>query len=171
MKRSEIIEIIGKEYLTSNMENEEFSYQRALKEIGKDIADYQEEFYKRKYKNIDIRFENGGISVLVETKKSYNDNDFEQLEAYVSYEKELTNNKIVAILANTSNDDFLIWTDDSGIISDGNANHNERAIQRLEYYFDLFFGTKNNRLKLVQNTYALNHDILKCHGFYLKIIQ
>ena len=152
MKRIEIIDIIGKDYLASNIENEEFSYQNALKEIGKDITDYQKSDYKRRYKDIDIRFENGGLSILVETKTSYTNNDFEQLEAYVNYEKELTNNKVVAILANTKNDDFLIWTDNSGIISSDNANKNEYAIQNLEYYFDLFFGTKNNRLKLVQNT-------------------
>ena len=146
MKRIEIIQTIGKEYLTSNIENDEFSYQKALKEVGKNIADFQKEHYKRKYKDLDIRFENGGLTVLVETKASYNEKDFEQLEAYVSYEKQLTNNRIVAILANTKNDDFLIWTDDSGIISSNNANKNEYTIQNLEYYFDLFFGTKNNRL-------------------------
>ena len=48
MKRIDIIEKIGKDYLTSNIENEEFSYQKALKEIGKDIAEYQKENYKRK---------------------------------------------------------------------------------------------------------------------------
>ena len=43
MKRIDIIEKIGKDYLVSNIENEEFSYQKALKEIGKDIAEYQKE--------------------------------------------------------------------------------------------------------------------------------
>lgn len=168
MKRIEIIEKIGKEYLTSNIENDEFSYQKALKELGKDIADCQKKHYKRKYKDLDIRFENGGLSVLVETKRSYTESDFEQLEAYVNYEKELTNNKVVAILANTKNDDFLIWTDDSGVISLDNIDANERAIQNLEYYFDLFFGTKNNRLKLVQNTYSLN-ELLHKYGINEKI--
>ena len=168
MKRIEIIQTIGKEYLTSNIENDEFSYQKALKEVGKNIANFQKEHYKRKYKDLDIRFENGGLTVLVETKVSYNEKDFEQLEAYVSYEKQLTNNRIVAILANTKNDDFLIWTDDSGIISSNNANKNEYTIQNLEYYFDLFFGTKNNRLKLVQNTYSLN-ELLHKYGINEKI--
>jgi len=168
VKRIEIIQTIGKEYLTSNIENDEFSYQKALKEVGKNIADFQKEHYKRKYKDLDIRFENGGLTVLVETKASYNEKDFEQLEAYVSYEKQLTNNRIVAILANTKNDDFLIWTDDSGIISSNNANKNEYTIQNLEYYFDLFFGTKNNRLKLVQNTYSLN-ELLHKYGINEKI--
>lgn len=168
MKRIEIIEKIGKEYLTSNIENDEFSYHKALKELGKDIADCQKKHYKRKYKDLDIRFENGGLSVLVETKRSYTESDFEQLEAYVNYEKELTNNKVVAILANTKNDDFLIWTDDSGVISLDNIDANERAIQNLEYYFDLFFGTKNNRLKLVQNTYSLN-ELLHKYGINEKI--
>jgi len=168
VKRIEIIQTIGKEYLTSNIENDEFSYQKALKEVGKNIANFQKEHYKRKYKDLDIRFENGGLTVLVETKASYNEKDFEQLEAYVSYEKQLTNNRIVAILANTKNDDFLIWTDDSGIISSNNANKNEYTIQNLEYYFDLFFGTKNNRLKLVQNTYSLN-ELLHKYGINEKI--
>ena len=43
MKRIEIIQTIGKEYLTSNIENDEFSYQKALKEVGKNIADFQKE--------------------------------------------------------------------------------------------------------------------------------
>ena len=85
MKRIDIIEKIGKDYLTSNIENEEFSYQKALKEIGKDISEYQKENYKRKYKDLDIRFENKDFSILVETKVKFNRNDYEQLQAYVDY--------------------------------------------------------------------------------------
>lgn len=87
MKRIDIIEKIGKDYLTSNIENEEFSYQKPLKEIGKDIAEYQKENYKRKYKDLDIRFENKDFSILIETKVKFNQKDYEQLQAYVDYEK------------------------------------------------------------------------------------
>lgn len=168
MKRINIIDKIGKKYLTSNIENDEFSYQKALKEIGKDISTLQKNTFKRKYKNLDIRFENKGLSILVETKTRYSENDFEQLEAYVSYEKELSNNKIIAILANTRNDNFLIWTDNSGIISSKNNNSKERKIQNFDYYYDMFFGTKNNRLKLIQNTYSLN-ELLHKYGIEEKI--
>lgn len=115
MKRYEIIDVIGKEYLTSNIENDEFSYQKVLKEVGKDIADFQQEHFKRKYKDLDIRFESKGFSILIETKVKFSKKDYEQLQAYVDYEKQLNNNFIVAILANTSNDEIKVWCGDSSL--------------------------------------------------------
>jgi len=40
MERIDIIELIGKDFLTSNIENGEFSYEKALKAIGKNYLDY-----------------------------------------------------------------------------------------------------------------------------------
>ena len=40
VKRNDIINHIGPNYLTTNIENDEFSYQKALKSIGKNIIDY-----------------------------------------------------------------------------------------------------------------------------------
>ena len=50
MKRINIIDKIGKKYLTSNIENDEFSYQKALKEIGKDISTLQKILLKESIK-------------------------------------------------------------------------------------------------------------------------
>lgn len=41
MKRSKIQQTIGVEYLTSNIENDEFSYNKALANVGKNINDYR----------------------------------------------------------------------------------------------------------------------------------
>ena len=38
MIRTDIITTVGRKYLTSNIENEEFSYGKALKSIGKDYT-------------------------------------------------------------------------------------------------------------------------------------
>lgn len=41
MERYEIIEKIGREFYSSNLENGEFSYSKALNSIGKSISDYR----------------------------------------------------------------------------------------------------------------------------------
>lgn len=71
MKRSRIISTIGEKYLTSNIENEEFSYKKALSKIGKNVEDYQENSFGRVYQFIDLRFSNDKISILVETKDDF----------------------------------------------------------------------------------------------------
>ena len=54
MIRTDIITTIGRQYLTSNIENEEFSYGKALKTIGKDYTQYLSDDAKRVYKDLDI---------------------------------------------------------------------------------------------------------------------
>ena len=119
MNRFDIIKTVGRQYLKSNIENGEFSYAKALKEIGKDHKDYLTENATRNYQDIDLRFVDGNLTVLVETKSkliaSSSLNDMEQLQNYVIFEKELTRNKVVAILASTSNDDIRVWQDGSDI--------------------------------------------------------
>ncbi len=113
MKRVDIINRIGKQYLTSNIENDEFSYPKELKREGKTINEDLVSYGGRIFKTLDIRFVKNNISILVETK-----NDFEkwnseevikQLQAYVEYEKVLTNNKIVAILAETDGEKVKVY--------------------------------------------------------------
>ena len=92
MSRIDIITTIGKKYLTSNIENEEFSYGKALKSIGKDYTEYLSEDAKRIYKNLDIRFANERLSILVETKpnlvgKDLNDGII-QLQNYINFESQ-----------------------------------------------------------------------------------
>ena len=77
---------IGRKYLKSNIENDEFSYKKALKAIGKKIEDYQEDGWRRKYKGIDLRFDNGRLSILIEAKANFDDDlpaAFEQINAYI----------------------------------------------------------------------------------------
>ena len=70
MIRTDIITTVGRKYLTSNIENEEFSYGKALKEIGKNYVDYLSDDAKRTYKDLDIRFANDKLSILIETKQN-----------------------------------------------------------------------------------------------------
>ena len=121
MIRSDIISKIGRKFLQSNIENEEFSYKKALNQIGKNIEDYIEQNDGKLHQYLDIRFTNEKLSILVETKDNFdkwNKKEIEnQLQAYVNYEKELTGNKIVAIIANTSDDRIRVWYGDDIIIN------------------------------------------------------
>lgn len=54
---------------------------------------------------LNLRFNDGRVSVLVETKQDFMHNleaSKERLAAYVRYEREISGNKIIAILANTN---------------------------------------------------------------------
>ena len=172
MKRADIITTVGREFLVANIENDEFSYQKALKEIGKDISDFLVSGARRQYKDVDLRFTNDRITVLIETKqrlvKSSMENDLEQLQQYVLYERQLTENKIVAILAATLTDEIRVWLDDSGIIDNEHESKSERVIRPFDEYLDVFFGTKNDKLTIIQSTYALN-ELLHGYGINEKI--
>lgn len=172
MQRIDIIEKIGREYLTSNIENDEFSYKKALAKKGKDYTEYISEDASRNYKDVDIRFENDKMVVLIETKQklinSQKKSNYEQLQHYLAYEKALTNKKIVAILAGTQDDKIKVWQDDSGIISDDNIDSEERVIKSFDEYFDKHFGTKNDKITVMQSTYSLN-ELLHSLGINEKI--
>ena len=106
MLRTEMINIVGKEFLTSNIENDEFSYPKEFKRLGMNFIPVKSLRDNRKFEKIDIRFVKGNVSVLIETKVDFERDKIaeEQLSAYIKYEKQLTGNRIVAILANTSKD-------------------------------------------------------------------
>ena len=103
MNRIEIINKIGKEFYSSNLENGEFSYSKALKSVGKKISDYRNSNSKRNSNYLDIRFENERLAILIETKNSFDKWDKseiqKQLQEYVKYEKAYSDRKIIAILA------------------------------------------------------------------------
>ena len=65
MNRHDIIDKIGREYLTSNIEAGEYSYVKEAS--GKEKLD-QAVGRKVKHYKLDIRFEMGDITILVETK-------------------------------------------------------------------------------------------------------
>ncbi|MCV3456388.1 type IIB restriction/modification system, restriction/methyltransferase subunit [Campylobacter lari] len=169
MKRNDIIEKIGKIFFTSNLEADEFSYSKALKSIGKNIKDYQNSNETRKYKNLDMRFANDRLTILVETKKNFSLKDMkqyqEQLSAYVRYEKEYSENKIVAILAETEGEDVWVWYGGSVIIDDIHRIVDEKIIKDFEYYENIYFGKVNNKNKVINSTKKLNE---KLHSYGIR---
>lgn len=172
MIRTDIITTIGRKYLTSNIENEEFSYGKALKSIGKDYKEYLSQEAKRTYKDLDIRFANEKLSILVETKQSLTGNDLAdgiiQLQNYINFEQELSNNQIIAILASTNQDKIYVWYDFPEKITIENYQKAEKKLKTFKEYENIFFGTKNDKLKVVQNTYNLN-EMLHKYGINEKI--
>lgn len=165
MKRTDIISTIGRSYLQTNIENDEFSYGKALSEIGKNYTDYLTEDAKRLYKDLDIRFANENLSILVETKQNLNGVDLRdgiiQLQNYINFEKELCSNQIVAILASTNKDDIYVWFNTENPISLDTKESRELKIKTFDEYLNIFFGTKNDKLTLIQNTFALNELLHK----------
>jgi len=172
VKRTDIITTVGREYLVGNIENDEFSFQKALKEIGKDFKDYLSDSAPRQHKDVDLRFANDKVTILIETKQKLTKGnalkDMGQLQQYVDFEKQLSSNKIVAILASTLTDEIRVWIDNSGIIDDEHENKKERVIRPFSEYINLFFGTKNDKLAIIQSTYALN-ELLHNYGINEKI--
>lgn len=159
MQRDEIINRIGINYRTSNIEGGEFSYVQGAGSKSKliNLLGFEPDHFK-----LDIRFEDKekGVVVLVETKQDFVESDKEQLRQYVDEEKVLfKTKKIIAILANTKNNKFKIWKNK---ISDETLLKNETAIDTMEYYVSLFNASKqNDREKVLKNTYALNELLHK----------
>lgn len=163
MIRADIIKTIGRKYLTTNIENGEYSYPKASKESG--VMYVAEETAKSTPQFLDLRFTDGKVSVLVETKQNFM-NDLEgskeQLSAYVRYEKQLTGNKIIAILANTTNDTIKVWR---GSISDEDYLEDEYKLKSFEEYAEYYTTKTNDKEKVMRNTYELN-EIL--HGYGIR---
>ncbi len=159
MQRDDIVNKIGNEFRTSNIEGGEYSYVKAAGSKKKltDLLGYKPDHFK-----VDIRFEDEdrGVVVLVETKANFVEADKEQLRQYVDEEKVLfKTKKIIAILANTENDNFKVWKNK---ISDETLLSNENVIDKMDYYASLFNASKqNDREKVLKNTYALNELLHK----------
>ena len=169
MTRYEIIKSIGDKYLESNIENGEYSYKQAFKKAGL-IFNPIKSKKGTAYEKLDIRFVKDNISVLVETKDDFtstkNIDAPDQLAAYVEYEKQLTGNTIIAILANTNNNKIRVFKDN---VSDDNEFKKETAIRTINEYIDICKPkTFNNKEKVMKNTYALN-ELLHKHSTPEKI--
>lgn len=161
MERIDIIQIIGREFLVSNIENGEFSYPQAFKEYGIPFEGIEKSGSVNQF--LDMRFTNGKITILVETKQDFRKGlkkAIDQLTSYVQYEKALTGNKIIAILANTNNDDIMVWR---GAISDSNHLSEEYKLKSFREYADYYTTKTNDKEKIMRNTYALN-ELLNLHG-------
>ncbi len=161
MTRHEMINIIGSRFLTSNIENDEFSYAQVFEEEGLPFKGIK---IKGRTKTFaDLRFTNGRVTVIVETKQDFNrclSEAENQLSAYLQYEKELTGNKIVAILANTINDEIKVWLGD---ISDENLLRKEYKLRSFNEYADFYSTKVNNKEQIMRNTFKLN-ELLNKHG-------
>lgn len=167
MIRADIIATVGRDYLTSNIENDEFSYPKAYSSVSLTFTPIRNRA-GRAFEKIDIRFIKDNITVLIETKQNFYtniDDAKEQLSAYVEYEKALTGNKIVAILANTTDNDVLVWR---GVVSEGDFMPKETALRTMDEYVDFYTSKINNKEKVMQNTYKLN-ELLHRHSIPEKL--
>lgn len=160
MQRTDIINRIGRDYFVSNIENGEFSYAKALRSVGKNIRDYQYNDGSARHQNIDLRFENERLVVLVECKNKFlnwDKNEIQhQLQDYVRFEKEYTDKRIVAILAETELDGVWVWHGQSVIIDDQHKRSEERVLKSFEEYENMCFGMINNKIKVVDSIKKLN---------------
>lgn len=172
MKRIDMINKIGREYHVSNLENDEFSFPKALKAIGKTIDAGKVTSKGTTHSYVDMRFVSGNVTILIETKNNFDnwnsDSTISQLQAYVSYEKELTGNKIIAILANTTDDRLKVWWGSDLTIDEAHQLTNQSGLKSFHEYEELYTNTHNNREMVIKSTYALNETLHK-YGISEKI--
>ncbi len=172
MTRQQIIDTVGSEFLVSNIENGEYSYPKALNGVGKDYRRFLVGATDKEHKFVDIRFESEKLVVLVETKDKFTKKNIAdgmgQLQQYAAYETQLSNKKVVAILAATETDDVRIWQDGSGVIDEAHVDRGEKFIRPMVDYVNLHFGTRNNKIAVTQSTYALN-ELLHGYGIWAQI--
>lgn len=164
MIRADIISNVGREYLTSNIENDEFSYPKAFSAASLTFNPIRNRI-GRAFEKLDIRFVKDNVTMLIETKQNFTVADEEQLSAYVEYEKALTGNKTVAILANTINDNIKVWR---GVVSDSDLMPKETALRTMDEYVDFYTSKINDKEKVMQNTYKLN-ELLHRHSIPEKL--
>ena len=174
--RFDIINTIGRKYLTTNIENDEFSYQQAFGNKWKNI---DKNIFKSTKKDtihtkLDIRFvdETNKISILVETKdnsKNWNEQEVEeQLAAYVKAEKLLTNNRIIAIIATQQDKAIKVYWGSDIVIDDSHKLSNQYSIKSFSEYADLYLAKENNKEQVIKSTYELN-KLLHRYGINEKI--
>ena len=133
MTRHEMIERIGKEYLTANIEGGEYSY---VQEAGSKSALEKAVGHPIAHFKLDIRFEKGDVVVLVETKPSFKSTDVAQLSEYVEEERALhKNKKIICMLASTKNDKIKVW---KSFVGDKFVLSYESVLDTMEHYEKLF---------------------------------
>lgn len=164
MIRTDMISTIGRVYLTSNIENDEYSYPKAFSASSLTFVPIRNNA-GRAFEKLDIRFVKDNVTVLIETKQNFTKADEEQLSAYVEYEKALTGNKVIAILANTTNDNVKVWR---GVVSDGDLMPKETALRTMDEYVDFYTSKINDKEKVMQNTYKLN-EMLHRHSIPEKL--
>lgn len=157
MNRYDMINQVGSEFHTSNIEAGEYSYVQ----MAGDKAKLEKAVgHSVKHFKVDIRFEYGGVVVLIETKQNFVKNDEKQLSEYVDEERALNKGiKIIAILANTNNDKIKVWR---STIDDEHLLKNEVVLDTMEHYIKIFDINKlNDKERVMRNTYDLNELLHK----------
>ncbi len=158
MDRVSMVNRVGVEHLSSNIEGGEYSY---VQEAGSKEALIAALGYTPVHFKLDIRFENhNDVVVLIETKQNFTDADEEQLREYLAEERALHfGKKIICILANTTNDRIRVWKsemDDAHLLGD------ETVLDTMEHYESLFSTNRqNDRERVLKNTYILNETLHK----------
>ncbi|MBE5967604.1 MAG: SAM-dependent DNA methyltransferase [Lachnospiraceae bacterium] len=152
MDRTAMINTIGIEYHTPNIEGGEYSY---VQEAGSKDKLVRASGRTPEHFKLDIRFEHKDVVVLIETKQRFTKDDEKQLLDYLQEERALHyGKKIVAILANTKNDKIKVWQSE---IDDEHLLEDETVLDRMEHYVRLFEVSKqNDREKVLKNTSDLN---------------
>lgn len=152
-----MVDIVGKEFLTSNIEAGEYSYVQAAggksqleAKVGHSISHFK----------LDIRFECEDVVVLIETKQNFVASDEEQLREYLEEERAIhPGRKAICILANTNNDKIKVW---KSFVDDEHLLKDESMLDRMEHYVKLFkINKSNDRETVLKNTYALNELLHK----------
>lgn len=148
MERIKMIQTVGFDFLTSNIENGEFSYAQVL---SRPLSGH----YK-----LDIRFfdKESKTAVLIETKPKFKESDKGQLFDYVALEQEFNEAKnIVAILANIQNDKILVWK----IRKDAEAELlSDKKLKSMEEYIEYFRPQNiNDKSAVLENTSTLNKKL------------
>lgn len=149
-------DIIGKKYLTTNVENDEWSF---AKDAGTKAELEKLLGHKAEHIIVDRRFshstDDGNFVILVECKQNFTKEDEKQLAIYLEEERSLHRGEhLVCILANTLNDKIKVWKSD---ITDEALLANETVLKSMEYYEELFKAERqNDREKVMRNTYDLN---------------
>ena len=152
MLRHDMVETVGKEFLTSNIEAGEYSYVQAAggkaqleAKVGHPVSHFK----------LDIRFEMEDVVVLIETKQNYVDDDEKQLREYLEEERAIhPGKKAICILANTNNDKIKVW---KSFVDDEHVLKDEAMLDRMSHYVRLFkINKSNDRETVLKNTYSLN---------------
>lgn len=148
MERIDIINCVGREFLTQNIENGEFSYKQVLDDEVTGHFKLDLRFYDSKNK----------VAVLIETKKKFVKKDKEQLFAYVALEQRISPQaKIIAILANTSNNNIKVWK-----VGEYEEELDDTKLKSMSEYVEFFKPRNiNDKTAVLENTAQLNrmlHD-------------
>lgn len=159
MDRVSMCQRVGQKFLTSNVENNEYSYVKAAgskKILVKALG------YKPEHIEVDLRFENpkSDVVVLIETKPIFKKKDEDQLREYLREEMALNpQKKVICILANTNNNKIRVWKSE---VTDESILKDETVLDKMAHYESLFIADiQNNKEIVLKNTYALNETLFK----------